>query len=214
MYVSFLTNSIFLEFIPSYIFGNWRNDKRYYWIHSIIWIYTFLWRPGLQSWWLTFDQFQRSIPSLGPTCWTPQSRSMSNMRKSAWSSSFSSSGRSCWEYFSSAGVSLVSRVFPPSTSVTGKIRGLLPYQPVYSREMVERIDKIDKIVRSNRPSLSFQPLDCYCNYNYKVRTASSSCPARTRFLCEKSSILAFVFTIIRWLAASFIFFGSSDLTIN
>ena len=58
----------------------------------------------------------------------------------------------------------------------GKIRGLLPYQPVYSREMVERIDQIDKIVRSNRPSLSFQPLDCYCNYNYKVRTASSSCP--------------------------------------
>ena len=34
--------------------------------------------------------------------------------------------------------------------------------------MVERIDKIDKIVRSNRPSFSFQPLDCYCNY--KVRT--------------------------------------------
>ena len=46
----------------------------------------------------------------------------------------------------------------------GKIRGLLPYQPVYSKEMVERIDKIDKIVRSNRPSFSFQPLDCYCNY--------------------------------------------------
>ena len=45
----------------------------------------------------------------------------------------------------------------------GKIRGLLPYQPVYSKEMADRIEKIenekiDKIVRSNRPSFSFQPL--------------------------------------------------------
>ena len=166
-----------------------------------------------------FYQFQRSIPSLGLTCWIPQSRLMSNMRKSASSSSFSSSGLWYWEYFSSGGVSLVLSCFlSTSTSIIGKIRGLLPYQPVYSREMVERIDKIDKIVRSNRPSLSFQPLDCYCNYNYKVRTASSSCPlsgkwrARTRFICGE--LLAFVFTIIRWLAASFIFFGSSDLTIN
>ena len=55
----------------------------------------------------------------------------------------------------------------------GKIRGLLPYQPVYSKEMADRIEKIenekiDKIVRSNRTSFSFQPLDCLCTYKVDI----------------------------------------------
>ena len=51
----------------------------------------------------------------------------------------------------------------------GKIRSLLPYQPVYSKEMADRIekiehDKIDKNSRSIRNSFSFQPVDCLCTY--------------------------------------------------
>jgi len=51
----------------------------------------------------------------------------------------------------------------------GKIRGLLPYQPVYSKEMADKIEKIEnekieKIARSNRTSFSFQPVDCFCSY--------------------------------------------------
>ena len=36
------------------------------------------------------------------------------------------------------------------TDDTGKIRSLLPYQPVYSKEMVDKIEKIEteKIIRS------------------------------------------------------------------
>ena len=75
----------------------------------------------------------------------------------------------CFYNVSSRTLVLIERRYLKHYSSQGKIRGLLPYQPVYSKEMVERIDKIDKIVRSNRQSLSFQPLDCYCNY--QVRTS-------------------------------------------
>lgn len=43
----------------------------------------------------------------------------------------------------------------------GKIRSLLPYQPVYSKEMVEKIEKIEteKKIRSARTSFSFLHID-------------------------------------------------------
>ena len=46
---------------------------------------------------------------------------------------------------------------------SGKIRSLLPYQPVYSKEMAEQIEQIEteKKIGSNRTSFSF------CNF--KVR---------------------------------------------
>ena len=46
----------------------------------------------------------------------------------------------------------------------GKIRSLLPYQPVYSKEMVEKIEMIEteKIMRSNRTSFSFFLVDSFC----------------------------------------------------
>ena len=50
------------------------------------------------------------------------------------------------------------------TDDTGKIRSLLPYQPVYSKEMVDKIEKIEteKIIRSTRTSFSFYPVDHDC----------------------------------------------------
>ena len=47
----------------------------------------------------------------------------------------------------------------------GKIRSLLPYQPVYSKEMAVKIEQIEteKKMRSNRTSFSFYPVDCDCN---------------------------------------------------
>ena len=46
---------------------------------------------------------------------------------------------------------------------SGKIRSLLPYQPVYSKEMVEKKEMIEteKKMRSNRTSFSFFPVDSY-----------------------------------------------------
>ena len=59
--------------------------------------------------------------------------------------------------------------FIDNVNYLGKIRGLLPYQPVYSKEMADKIEKIEnekieKIARSNRTSFSFQPVDCFCSY--------------------------------------------------
>ena len=55
----------------------------------------------------------------------------------------------------------------------GKIRSLLPYQPVYSKEMVEKIEMIEteKIMKSNRTSFSFFPVDSFCNV--KVTTSNA-----------------------------------------
>ena len=48
---------------------------------------------------------------------------------------------------------------------SGKIRSLLPYQPVYSKEMAVKIEQIEteKKIRSNRTSFSFYPVDCDCS---------------------------------------------------
>ena len=56
---------------------------------------------------------------------------------------------------------------------SGKIRSLLPYQPVYSKEMVEKIEMIEteKIMKSNRTSFSFFPVDSFCNV--KVTTSNA-----------------------------------------
>ena len=45
---------------------------------------------------------------------------------------------------------------------SGKIRSLLPYQPVYSKEMAETIEQreTEKNLRSIRTSFSFYPVDC------------------------------------------------------
>ena len=45
--------------------------------------------------------------------------------------------------------------------IPGKIRSLLPYQPVYSKEMVEKIEKIEteKKIRNSRTSFSFFPIE-------------------------------------------------------
>ena len=52
---------------------------------------------------------------------------------------------------------------------SGKIRSLLPYQPVYSKEMAETIEQreTEKNTRSNHSSFSFYPLDW--DSNVKVR---------------------------------------------
>ena len=46
--------------------------------------------------------------------------------------------------------------------ITGKLRSLLPYQPVYSKEMVDKLEKIETVKngRSSRNSFSFYHQDC------------------------------------------------------
>ena len=55
----------------------------------------------------------------------------------------------------------------------GKIRSFLPYQPVYSKEMVEKIDIIEteRKMKSNSRSFGFFPADCGCNV--KVITSNA-----------------------------------------
>ena len=65
----------------------------------------------------------------------------------------------------------------------GKIRSLLPYQPVYSKEMVDKMEKIEteKTLRSNRASFSLFPLDCDCNL-------------RVNYDCLFNCFLTFIFS--------------------
>jgi len=54
----------------------------------------------------------------------------------------------------------------------GKIRSLLPYQPVYSKEMAVKIEQIEteKKIRSNRTSFSFYPVDCDCSVKHEMNS--------------------------------------------
>jgi len=65
----------------------------------------------------------------------------------------------------------------------GKIRSLLPYQPVYSKEMAEKIEKIEteKTLRSNRASFSFFPLDCDCDNKHENVRLDRLKPNQTTF---------------------------------
>ena len=68
----------------------------------------------------------------------------------------------------------------------GKIRSLLPYQPVYSKEMVEKIEMIEteKKMRSNRTSFSFFPVDSY--RNVKVITSNACMWLTNLMICKPS----------------------------
>lgn len=65
----------------------------------------------------------------------------------------------------------------------GKIRSLLPYQPVYSKEMVDKMEKIEteKTLRSNRASFSLFPLDCDCNLRPEQTCHGSPKQNNTKF---------------------------------
>jgi len=65
----------------------------------------------------------------------------------------------------------------------GKIRSLLPYQPVYSKEMVDKMEKIEteKTLRSNRASFSIFPLDCDCNLRQEQACHGSPKPKHATF---------------------------------
>ena len=69
---------------------------------------------------------------------------------------------------------------------SGKLRSLLPYQPVYSKEMVEKIEmiKTEKKMRSNRTSFSFFPVDCGCNV--KVITSNACMWLTNLMICKHS----------------------------
>jgi len=58
----------------------------------------------------------------------------------------------------------------------GKIRSLLPYQPVYSKEMVEKIEKIEteKKIRNSRTSFSFFPIESDNGVKQGIITTSES----------------------------------------
>lgn len=72
----------------------------------------------------------------------------------------------------------------------GKIRSLLPYQPVYSKEMADKIDQIEaeKNMRSNRTSFSFFPLDCDCTIKQEIARQGNLKAKQTAFNpCKTSS---------------------------